>query len=62
MGKAVLIGVEANELFWLRSLVALLRHPDRSVGELARQAILYLNEAAGKRDPASRPDTVDHAG
>jgi hypothetical protein len=61
MGKAVLIGVEPHELHWLRSLIALLRHPDPSVPELARQALMYLTEAAAKR--VSRPDdTLDHAG
>jgi hypothetical protein len=60
MGKAVLIGLEPHELFWLRSLVDLLRHPDPSVAELARQAILYLNEAARKHTPAGC--AKDHAG
>jgi hypothetical protein len=61
MAKAVLIGLEPHELHWLRALVALLRHPDPSVPELARQAILYLTEAAGKR-AASHADSLDHAG
>jgi len=50
MPKTVLIGLEPHELHWLRALVALLRHPDPSVPELARQALVYLTEAAGKRD------------
>jgi len=54
MPKAVLIGLEPHELQWLRALVALLRHPDPSVPELARQALLYLTDAAGKR---ALPDT-----
>jgi hypothetical protein len=62
MGKAVLIGLEPHELLWLRSLVALLRHPDPSVPELARQALLYLTEAAAKHDTPPRPNTLDHAG
>ena len=49
MRKTFLIGVEPNELPWLRALVALLRHPDPSVPELARQALLYLTDAAGDR-------------
>ncbi len=61
MPKAVLIGLEPHELHWLRTLVALLRHPDPSVPELARQALIYLTEAAGKRTVANR-NSLDHAG
>jgi hypothetical protein len=61
MAKIVLIGIEAHELHWLRVLVALLRHPDPSVPELARQALLYLSDAAGKR-ALQRPGALDHAG
>ncbi len=43
------IGVEREELRWLRTLVWLLRHPDPSVPELARQALLYLTGAAQQR-------------
>jgi hypothetical protein len=60
MAKTIsVIGVEVPELRWLRMLVALLRHPDPSVPELARQALVYLTDAAGKRDPSK---TMDHAG
>jgi hypothetical protein len=55
------IGVEAAELRWLRMLISLLRHPDPSVPELARQALVYLTEAAGKRN-ASNAETLNHAG
>jgi hypothetical protein len=55
MGKTILIGLEPNELQWLRSLVTLLRHPDPSVPELARQALLHVTETAGKRS-ISRPE------
>lgn len=44
------IGVEPGELRWLRTLVWLLRHPDPSVPELTRQALLYLTGAAEQRD------------
>lgn len=44
--QLALIGVDRNELRWLRTLVTLLRHPDPSVPELARQALLYLSGAA----------------
>ena len=53
MAKTVpIIGIETTELRWIRLLVALLRHPDPSIAELARQALIYLTEAAGKREPS----------
>jgi len=62
MGQTVpVIGVETAELRWIRMLISLLRHPDPSVPELARQALLYLTEAAGKREPPL-PASLDHAG
>jgi hypothetical protein len=51
-----IIGIEPAELRWIRMLVCLLRHPDPSMPELARQALLYLTEAAGKRDPSTGPE------
>jgi hypothetical protein len=60
MAKTVLIGVEPPELQWLRALIALLRHPDPSVPELARQALVYLTEAAARRDPGSG-SMLDHS-
>jgi hypothetical protein len=55
------IGIDPRELRWLRMLLALLRHPDPSVAELARQALLYLTEAAQQRAvPHAEP--IDHAG
>ncbi|MBS1859812.1 MAG: hypothetical protein JST11_30865 [Acidobacteria bacterium] len=62
MGRTVsMIGVEADELPWLRLLTSLLRHPDPVVPELARQALLYLQNAASQ---ASTPQhfPIDHAG
>ncbi len=61
MAQFVPIGVNGEELRWLRMLVALLRHPDPSVPELARQALLYLTEAAGRREPP-HAGVLDHAG
>lgn len=61
MGQLTVIGVHPQELHWLRLLIALLRHPDPGVAELARQALLYLTEAAARRDPATA-GTLDHAG
>jgi hypothetical protein len=43
------IGVEREELRWLRTLVWLLRHPDPNAPQLARQTLLYLTEAAEQR-------------
>jgi hypothetical protein len=61
MGKVSMIGVETHELPWLRVLVALLRHPDPSVAELTRQALIYLGSAAGERT-ILREDSLDHTG
>ena len=53
MSKQVsVIGVEPDELRWVRTLVSLLRHPDPGMPELARQALLYLVKAAEKREVA----------
>jgi len=51
-----LIGIDPGELQWLRLLVSLLRHPDPVVPELARQALLYLQNAA-----SSSSDGPHHA-
>jgi hypothetical protein len=49
MAKTVpIIGIAPQELPWIRLLVQLLRHPDPGVPELARQALLYLSDAAGE--------------
>ena len=63
------IGINPSELRWIRALVQLLRHPDPSVPELTRQALLYMAEAAGRTavPPAPAPvrttsDTMDFAG
>ena len=61
MAKVVLIGVEPPELQWLRALIALLRHPDPSVPELARQALVYLTEAAARHNQ-ERGDRLDPSG
>jgi len=61
MAQLVLIGVDAQELHWLRVLVALLRHPDPGVPVLARQALVYLTEAASRRT-STPTETLDHAG
>ena len=62
MTKTVsVIGLDASEIRWIRLLVSLLRHPDPSVPELARQALVYLTEAGAKRI-APRSETLNHAG
>jgi hypothetical protein len=53
------IGVDREELRWLKTLVGLLRHPDPSVPELARQALLYLADAAEQRPFADVAPMVD---
>ena len=47
-----MIGLHPEELPWIRLLVALLRHPDPTVPELARQALLYLSRAAEAKTSA----------
>lgn len=56
-----IIGIENSELRWIRMLVLLLRHPDPSVPELARQALIYLTEAAVQR-AIPQSESLDHAG
>ncbi len=61
MAKTVpIIGIETAELRWIRMLVSLLRHPDPSMPELARQALLYLTAAGAK--PISGTDSKGHTG
>ena len=62
MAKTVpMIGLENGELYWIRMLVSLLRHPDPSVPELARQALIYLTDSCGQ--PKLSPSrTIDRAG
>lgn len=60
MNRSVpMIGLSTDELPWMRRLVGLLRHPDPTVPELARQALLYLiriAEATSRdRSEFSRP-------
>jgi hypothetical protein len=49
------IGISSEELRWIRMLVALLRHPDPSLPELVRQALLYLSQSAGDAAVPSPP-------
>ena len=53
------IGIDPEELTWIRTLVWLLRHPYPVVPELARQALLYLEAAAcGGGVPTSDRDAA----
>jgi hypothetical protein len=51
-----MIGLYNEELGWIKLLVRLLRHPDPTVPELARQALQYLSRTAENR-PAATPET-----
>ena len=50
MENAFMIGLDPREIEWLRLLVALLRHPDPVVGEVAREALRYLEGVAARSD------------
>jgi len=43
-----MIGLDPREIQWLRLVVALLRHPDPVVGEVAREALRYLEGLAAR--------------
>jgi len=51
------IGLDATELRWVRTLVSLLRHPDPVVPELTRQALDYLTDSATHRVSAEVAET-----
>jgi hypothetical protein len=55
------IGIDPDELAWIRMLVVLLRHPDPVVPELTRQALIYLEAAASRSGPSS-PDRAGRIG
>jgi hypothetical protein len=41
-----MIGLQPQELEWMRLVIKLLRHPDPLPAELTRQALLYVNQVA----------------
>ena len=41
-----MIGLQPQELDWVRLLIKLLRHDDPLPAELARQALTYVNQIA----------------
>jgi len=45
-----MIGLAPREIRWLRLVIALLRHPDPVVGEVAREALRYLEDVAARAD------------
>jgi len=55
-----IIGIEPEELAWIRLLVQLLRHPDPVIPELAHQALLYL-EAGASKSGSPRTAPADQA-
>ena len=60
MAKTVsVIGLENSEIYWIRLLVSLLRHPDPSVPELAHHALLYLTESCCRANRRPRPAAGD---
>lgn len=52
MTSTGVIGLNPDELRWVRLLVGLLRHPDPTVHQLAREALLYLSQSAQCRNLA----------
>jgi hypothetical protein len=50
--NTAMIGIQPEELRWIRMLIGLLRHPDPGMPELARQALLYLSQSGA--EPAAR--------
>lgn len=52
-----MIGLEPDELEWVRLLVKLLRYPDPLAPELARQALEYVDGVAcqGTRELEAQP-------
>ena len=50
-----MIGIEPDELRWVKILISLLRHPNPGIPELARQALQYLVQAANQRTPPPHP-------
>lgn len=62
MAKTIpMIGVDAEELRWMRLLVALLRHPNPDVPELARQTLLYLTETCGGQGTPAPASATERA-
>ena len=54
------IGIETDELGWVHMLLRLLRHPDPAVGELTREALLYVADTPHRREVS--PSTATQTG
>lgn len=54
-GRCYMIGLQREELEWVRLLVRLLRHADPLAPELARQALEYVATVADAARPAREP-------
>jgi hypothetical protein len=50
MENVCMIGLDPAEVRWLRLVVSLLRHPDPVVGQVAREALHYLEDVAARTD------------
>ena len=50
MHKLSMIGLDPSEIEWVRLVIGLLRHPDPVVGEVAREALRYLEGVAARAD------------
>jgi hypothetical protein len=48
MQNVCMIGLDPREIQWLRLVIGLLRHPDPVVGEVAREALRYLEDVAAR--------------
>jgi hypothetical protein len=62
MAKTVsMIGIDPGELTSVRTVLFLLRHPDPLIGEMTRQALVYLEKNAyAEAEPCA--DAINHVG
>ena len=57
MSRSVsMIGLSPDELPWIRRLLSLLRHPDPTVAELTREALLYLSSTPERNRSRHAPE------
>ena len=54
MDNVGMIGMRPQEVEWVRLVIALLRHDDPVVGELAREALRYLTGVAARAGQTTR--------
>jgi hypothetical protein len=53
------IGIDPDELRWVKIMVSLLRHPNPGIPELARQALQFLVQAANQRTASTLLSTLE---